>query len=720
MRFFAPCPPGAEDILYQELIQLGATGLARGIRGVGFEGDLQTAYQASLRLRTASRILLELARADAVDENDIYRIAMQIPWEKKFSPTVGFACRATGMVKNPRFATLRLKDAIADRFMKTLSTRPTVDKVSPDIRIEAHWKGRGAAIFLNWSGPPLHERGYRLEHTETAIRETTAAAILALAGWQKDATYTEAFVDPVCGSGTLLAEAAMMAVGAPPGVHRKKWGFSAWADHDENLWRDILNQARIDYGESLANMPVMMGYDIDPEAIKSSRNNLRRAGLGSVVRVAMHDIRQGRPDNWPTTGSGLLCADPPYGHRQSELPVPVYSAIGTVFRTLDPGWRLALLAPDRNAAASSYLKADKFIPVVSGGLNLVMGLYSRQAKKESNIVDVEAERPQVSSNASEITEKKEVILDTKAPALRKALQRNLSALEKWAKKCGISSYRIWDSNMPEFNAAVDWYEGKWLHVQEFEAPAKVSPDVSQRRLSTLVFVLKELLACTNENVFLKTRKRGIRPYTGRNGHGERMIMKENEAKFFVNFTHYLDTGIFLDHRPTRALIRQWVGNGSFLNLFSYTGSATVMAALGGASSTVSVDASNTYLNWCRDNFRLNRVSGMQHKLIRSDAIEWLRNSKDKFSLIFADPPTYSNGAGRGDWSVQEHHQLLIDLAMEHLKPSGMLIFSVNYRRFVLEPSLRKKYVVKDLTQETLHPDFAILSHTHRCWSFSRL
>ncbi|RLW68219.1 MAG: hypothetical protein B6D68_04125, partial [spirochete symbiont of Stewartia floridana] len=507
MRFFAPCPPGAEDILRQECVQLGAAGLAPGIRGVGFEGDLQMAYHASLRLRTASRILLELARADAVDENDIYRIAMEIPWEKKFPPAAGFACRATGTVKNPRFATLRLKDAIADRFTKTLSTRPTVDKINPDIRIEAHWQGRRAAIFLNWSGPPLHERGYRLEHTKTALRETTAAAVLALAGWQKDTANTATFVDPVCGSGTLLAEAAMMAVGAPPGVHRKKWGFSAWADHDENLWLDILNQARIDYGESLTNMPAMMGYDIDPEAVKASRNNLRRAGLGSVVRIAIHDIRKGRPENWPAAGSGLLCADPPYGHRQSEFPVPVYSAIGTVFRTLNPDWRLALLAPDRNAAASSYLKADKFIPMVSGGLNLVLGIYSRQAKKESIILDTKAERAPSSSDPSEIAAPKEIILDTKAPSLRKALQRSLSALGKWAEKCGISSYRIWDSNMPEFNAAVDWYEGRWLHVQEFEAPAKVPPDVSQRRLTTLVSVLKELLSCTDENIFLKTRKR---------------------------------------------------------------------------------------------------------------------------------------------------------------------------------------------------------------------
>lgn len=710
MRFFAPCPPEAENFLRGELDKLGAGGVASGSRGASFEGDLKTAYTAALYLRTASRLLLEITRDGAADEDALYRIAAEIPWEEKFPPTASFACRVTGVPRDrdPRFAVLRLKDAIADRFLRKSRVRPIVDRRNPDIRVEAHWDGRDAVIYLNWSGPPLHERGYRLEQSDTTLRETTAAAVLAMAEWGKIAGDGGAFVDPVCGSGTLLAEAAMMAIDAPPGVHRKRWGFTPWMDHDEVLWQTTLNQARVRFGEGLEHLPVMMGFDIDPNALRVTRKNLRRAGLGTSIRLQAHDIRTGRPELWPSAGRGLLCADPPYGHRAGLDPTPVYQALGAVFRTLSSGWRLALLAPDRKTAASSYLKPDKYLPTISGGMDLILGVYERHGGKEEEPDPRRAAVRHVPAQPR---------LDPKASALRDALQRKLSALEKWAKKSGTTSYRIWDSDMPEFNAAVDWYEGRWLHVQEFAAPAKIPRETSRCRLETLLTVLKELTGCSDENVFLKTRERGVRPYTKQNGRTERMIIRENRARFFVNFTGYLDTGIFLDHRPTRALIREKIGSGRFLNLFSYTGTATVMAALGGASATTSVDVSNTYLNWCRDNLELNRVGGKRHKLIRSDAFSWLKKTGEEFDLIFLDPPTYSNGTGREDWSVQAHHGPLIKLAMRRLKPSGTLIFSENFRRFVLDSSLKKYYHIEEVTRETLHPDFALHAHSHRCWEF---
>ncbi len=709
MRFFAPCPPGAEKYLYRELRELRAGGLQSGSHGVGFDADLPIAYESSLSLRTASRLLLEMGRGRAKTADELYWIAADIPWEEKFLPSVSIACRVTGVPRqhDPRFSVLRLKDAIADRFVKKCGTRPFVDKRNPDVRVEARWDGYEAVIYLNWSGPPLHERGYRLEQSDTALRETTAAAILAMAEWKEIADDGGSFVDPVCGSGTLLAEAAMIAADAAPGIHRKNWGFSYFKNHDEALWRNILTRAQIQFGNALEHLPMIMGFDIDPHAIRVSGNNLRRTGLGSLIRLQTHDVRKGRPDFWPNTRNGLICADPPYGHRDNSDPSPIYASIGELFRTMDTDWHLALLAPDRKTASSSCLKPSKYCPTVSGGMDLVLGVYDKFASKKQSI-PVKREK--------KTTVRSKPVIDSKEAALRTALQRSIGALKKWADKSGITCYRIWDSNIPEYNIAVDCYENRWFHVQEFAAPDGIPGKTSQLRMETFLSVLKELTGCSDADIFLKTWRRGVR--SSHRNKGNRIIVNENQARFFVNLTDYLDTGIFLDHRPTRELVRRTIGHGKFLNLFSYTGTFTVMAALGGAVSTVSVDVSNTYLDWCHDNLKLNRVAGDRHKLVCSDALSWLRRPLDKFDLILIDPPSYSTGAGREDWSVQRHHSEIIRLAASRLNPSGSVLFSVNLRKFVLDSSIGKDYHVVDITRETLHPDFVLQSHSHRCWKIS--
>jgi 23S rRNA (guanine2445-N2)-methyltransferase / 23S rRNA (guanine2069-N7)-methyltransferase len=268
---------------------------------------------------------------------------------------------------------------------------------------------------------------------------------------------------------------------------------------------------------------------------------------------------------------------------------------------------------------------------------------------------------------------------------------------------------------------VDWYEGRWLHVQEFAPPGKIPREKSRQRLNTLIAVLKELTGCSDENLYLKTRERGIRPYGKMGENRDRFIIRENGMRFYVNFTDYLDTGIFLDHRPTRLLIRDIMSetkDGRFLNLFAYTGTASVMAAAGGAVKTVSVDVSNTYLNWSKDNMKLNRLDSSSHSFIRSDSFDFLKNNRSEFSLIFIDPPTYSNGTGRRDWSVQEDHASLIQLAMEHLRPDGILLFSENLRRFKLDRALEGIFSLREITRETTDPDFVRRSGAHRCWEIS--
>ncbi len=716
MNFFVPCPPGAEDILTGELKKLGAGSVLPASRGVGFKGDLTLSYRACLELRTASRILYELVSDRAGTEDELYKLALSYPWDELFPSSLTISCRVTGVPrdKDPRYATLKLKDAVVDRFSQSTGIRPYVDRKTPDIRIEARWDGRNAVIYLNWSGRPLHERGYRLERTDAVLRETTAAAVLAMSGWSEIAGNGGGFVDPVCGSGTLLAEAAMMAVGAPPGIHRKYWGFEGLRLHNDNLWRRILNDATIRYGESLQRMPLMVGFDNDGSALKTARSNLRRAGLNNVIRLERHDITTGRPAFWPAGVIGLVCADPPYGVRTQADPLPVYNALGSMFRTLENGWRLALLAPDRKTAAASCLRAEEYYHTVSGGMDLVLAVYDRiggggKATKMPEISDI-----------SDISDSDNQ-MDSKAPSLKKILEKNFSAMATWAEKTSVTSYRIWDADMPEFNAAVDWYEGRWLHIQEFVPPGSISPEKAHNRLNTLISVLKDVTGCRDENLYLKTRQRGHRPYKKKGDSTNLLIMRENGMRFFVNFIDYLDTGIFLDNRSIRSLIRSKMSvipKGRFLNLFAYTGTASVMAAAGGALQTVSVDISNTYLNWARDNMKLNRLDSSDNSFIKADSFEFLERNKKKFNLIFIDPPAYSNGSGRPDWSMQEDHTVLITLAMKNLSSDGLLLFSENYRRFKLDPDLNRLFSVKEITRETTEPDFFRRNGVHRCWEIS--
>ena len=386
MKFFSPCPPGSREYLLAELEKIGAGSVVPGFQGARFEADLQMAYVIALNSRFASRILLELKWGSVHTEDDLYKLAKDMPWEQYLSSKATIACRATGLPKdkNPNFAVMRLKDAVVDRFRDRGRPRPKVERSNPDIRIEARWNGRQASIYLNWTGDALHERGYRLEGPEAVLRETTASSLLAMANWKNMADGGSVFVDPVCGGGTLLAEAALMAVDAPVGILRKSWGFLPWTGHDNVLWLRVMAKEQTRYKKAIERLSPISGYDISPGVIKAARNNLRRAGLDTRIALNVHDIKQGLPADWPKADSGLIFADPPYGIRSREDPAPIYAALGSAFKTLPPAWRMALLAPDRKIAAMSFLKTEQYLQTVSGGRNIVLGLYERMGGSDRN------------------------------------------------------------------------------------------------------------------------------------------------------------------------------------------------------------------------------------------------------------------------------------------------------------------------------------------------
>jgi len=289
----------------------------------------------------------------------------------------------------------------------------------------------------------------------------------------------------------------------------------------------------------------------------------------------------------------------------------------------------------------------------------------------------------------------------------------------------VGCHRIYDADMPEYAFAIDLYTAedasrRWLVVQEYQAPADIPEDAVRRRRSEALAALVAATGITAESIRLRTRRRHKRgeQYQRREGDGDFHVVRENELRFRVNLDAYLDTGLFLDHRVTRARLRTAARETRFLNLFAYTGSATVYAAAGGAVATTSVDLSATYLDWARQNLRLNGFD-VGHSLVQADVREWLREAAhrgEQYDLVFCDPPTFSNSKRMtGVFDVQRDHAGLIDDCMAVLAPNGLLVFSTNAQKFKLDPALAERWRVEDIGPRTIPPDFARNPQIHRCF-----
>jgi 23S rRNA (guanine2445-N2)-methyltransferase / 23S rRNA (guanine2069-N7)-methyltransferase len=301
------------------------------------------------------------------------------------------------------------------------------------------------------------------------------------------------------------------------------------------------------------------------------------------------------------------------------------------------------------------------------------------------------------------------------------LQKNLKQLGKWARREGVECYRVYDADMPEYAVAIDLY-GDWVHVQEYAAPRTIEPEKAQARLFDALAAIPQALGVDKSKVVVKRRERqsGTKQYTRQAAQGVFREVNEGGVKLLVNLTDYLDTGLFLDHRPLRLRIQKEAAGKRFLNLYCYTATATVHAAKGGARSTTSVDLSKTYLDWARRNLSLNGFSD-KNKLEQGDVMAWLEADRNEYDLIFIDPPTFSNSKRmEGIFDVQRDHVQLLDLAMTRLAPGGVLYFSNNFRKFILDEGLAARYGVEEISAKTLDPDYARNSKIHRAWRLTAL
>jgi 23S rRNA (guanine2445-N2)-methyltransferase / 23S rRNA (guanine2069-N7)-methyltransferase len=719
MNFFVSCGKGLEYLLADELVALGCARATAARAGANVEGSLQDAQRAVLWSRLASRVSWPIAEFDCPDEHALYAGAVAIDWSKHMHVGMSLAVDAhvSGeSITHARYAAQRVKDAIVDTLRGPDGERPSVDLDNPDLRLNlvlrTNKAGATKAILsVDLGGGPLHRRGWRQTQGEAPLKETLAAAVLMRGGWPK--LYAEengALLDPMCGSGTLLIEGALMAADVAPGLSRESRVLqtpSRWRGFDVLHWRGLIGEAESRARAGFAALrPAFHGSDLDPHAIRAARENAERAGVADKIVFETCDIAQ-----LPAMASarGLVVCNPPYDARLAADPM-LYRALGDALKRATPGWKASMLCGDAELARASGLRAAKKYQVFNGAIECALIVCDP-------VLTPQRERPADTALPQALSEGAQMVANR--------LRKNFKATKTSREREGVTCYRIYDADIPEYAAAIDVYTEdetaiRWLHVQEYAAPAEIPEVTTRKRLQELLAGAREALDVPRERVAVKTRAKGKggSKYadSGAFKRGETLAVREGAARLRVNLFDYLDTGLFLDHRPMRLRIAQEAKDARFLNLFAYTGAATAHAAAGGAAQTTSVDLSATYLQWCSDNLRSNGVGGERHRLVQADALQWLLADRGEYDLIFCDPPTFSNSARADDFDVQRDHVRLLKAAMARLSFGGSLYFSNNFRRFRLDESALSEFaVVDDISAETIPADFARNPRIHRAW-----
>ena len=708
--WFASCPRGLENLLLQELKALGADEVRETVAGCAFTGPLAIAYRAALWSRLANRVLWSLAEFRLAEGQTLPEALAAQPWEEWLPARCSFVVDFNGtnkQVRNTQYGAQLVKDAIVDRFRARGLGRPSVERKQPDIRFQVRLHRGQLSLALDLVGDSLHQRGYRSEAGRAPLKENLAAAMLLRADWPGIAARGGALIDPLCGSGTLLIEAAMMAADIAPGVHRKRWAFEKLDMHNAAQWRAIFSdaQSRAEKG-GRASLPEIRGYDASRPVIDKALANIRRAGLEEAVRVSCKPLKALRMPTHKPLQPGLVISNPPYGERLGDVESlrELYRDWGEGLLREFPGWQAAMLTSEKELGMATGLRSHRRYTLYNGSLACQLLLF--ELSEENRL------KPRARPDAEASKEPSEG-----ARMFANRLRKNLQQVQRWARKENHDCYRVYDADMPEYAVAVDVYDGA-VHVAEYQAPSSIRPEDAQRRLDEVRSVLPEVMGVSDAEVAwkLRQRQRGRSQYEAEGERGEFLKVREGQVRLLVNLRAYLDTGLFLDHRPLRLRIAAESGGKDFLNLFCYTATASVHAAAGGARSTTSVDLSNTYLDWGERNLALNGFTAPDHRLERADVRRWLEADQGEYDLILMDPPSFSNSKRmEGDFDVQRDHVDLVMACMARLRPGGVLYFSNNLRSFKLAPEVTKLEGCEDISAQTIDFDFRRTPRIHRCW-----
>ena len=694
LKFFAAAPKGFEFSLAQELQALGASDVKESVAGVYFAADLTVAYRVVMWSRLASRIVLILFQGKVTSQEDLYEESMTIDWPSHFDERTTFAVDFTGTNKwlnNTQFGALKIKDAIVDYFREEGHRRPTVDKQAPEIRINAHLKRDHITIGVNFSGNSMHQRGYRTQTGQAPIKENLACALLMRSQWHD---HKPTLMDPFCGSGTLLIEAALWAADVAPALSRERFGFDFWRGHQDALWQAVVEDAHARAERGLQDCSKRFyGSDQSGHMIRIAKDNATRAGVGHLIEFTCQDAL----DVMPKADQGLLLSNPPFGQRLGEYHqlLHLFYHFGLHLKQHFGGWRVSLLSSDPEVLSALRLKFDKQLQLYNGSLECVLRLY-------------DVRQPEAGYTPPPL-----------APDFVNRLKKNVKQVRKWAKQQGIDCYRVYDADLPDYNVAIDCYQD-FVVIQEYQAPPSVPQATAEKRLTDVLLAVPDILDCHAEQMVVKQRRKqkGKSQYQQQDEDDLQLVVEEYGARFKVNLTQYLDTGLFLDHRLTRKMVGEKSKGKDVLNLFAYTGTASVHAALGGAKSVTTVDMSKTYLRWASENFELNQLFSWQYKFVHADCLQWFAEATGQYDLIFVDPPTFSNSKRMEQtFDVQRDHVQLLGQLKDRLRQGGEIIFSNNKRQFKMDHDAlaAQGLHAKNIDKQTLPLDFKRHADIHNCW-----
>jgi len=707
--FAATCGAGTESLVAEEITSFGGRDLEVGKGVVSWRGSLESGYRACLWSRCASRVFLELHTFPITDQDSIYHGAREIDWGTHFDPQTTFAvdCTVTGDTVesiHSRFAALRVKDGLVDQFRERCGERPSVAVERPGVRLHLLVKNTTAILSLDLSGDSLHRRGYRVDNSLAPLKENLAAAIVQVSGWPQMQALGASLVDPMCGSGTLLIEAALMFGDSAPGLFRTYFGFMGWKGHDRKIWGHLVDEAMArEEAGTAQTWPMIIGYDADHLAVRAARQNVKRAGLDDRIRIERAELAH----LVSPLEKGLVISNLPFGERLSETEEVswLYRAFGRIMKERFSGWRLAVFIANPDLTDSFTLQWEEKFRLYNGPLHCRVLTTTVSPAAEQDF------RWQLT----------DWVPEGDGADFANRLRKNLKKMLKWAVKEQIRCYRVYDRDLLEYNVSIDIYE-KWVHVQEYAPPVSVNAENAAVRFQQVLRCVREILGIRADRVFIKTRERqrGKQQYQQKSTRKKMVEVREGCCSYLANFTDYLDTGVFLDHRPMRMRIHQEAFDKRFLNLFGYTGTATVQAAAGGAVSTTTVDLSATYCRWAKMNLALNGFAFEKNRVISADCMQWLAEERMEYDLIFVDPPTFSNTKKeRRVFDIQRDHYHLVTLAMARLADNGLLIFSTNFRKFVLDPRLLEEYLVVDISRASIPVDFERNQKIHMCWEFRK-
>lgn len=692
---FVSCPRGLEYLLEEEVRSLGLAVTRVSPQGVYGEANLQTIYQLCLWSRLANRVQVILFSGHTVNDEAIRKLCTEFHWQTVFSQDKTLAIEFHGSsetIRNTMFGAQVVKDGIVDHFRRLNGTRPSVDKENAQIRIQAHLKNDILTVSYDVTGYSLHQRGYRSKAGLAPVKENVAAAMLIRAKWPELAAQGYGLQDPFCGAGTIVIEAAMMAAHIAPGLLRQDQSLQYWAQHQPNLWEKLRTQAL----EQVKPMTVtLVGTDADAKMVALAKSNAEIAGVLPLVSFAQYAVK----DSKTTIEQGLVICNPPYGERLGDATqlIPIYQELGSALHQHFKNWQAAVITSNPMLAKAIGLRAKKQYTIFNGQLECKLYCFTISADNEFK----EGMHSAIGPNAQ---------------MLLNRLEKNFSHLQKWARNNNISCYRVYDADLPEYAYAIDIYND-YAVLQEYAAPASVPVHKAEKRSLEVMQVVPRALGIAVDKLVVKQRKqqKGTDQYQKLNQSQRTMVVNEGRAKLKVNLFDYLDTGLFLDHRPLRLRFADLKPGIRFLNCFCYTATASVHAALAGAITT-NIDLSNTYLRWGEENFRLNDIHLAQHQFVQFDCREWLKISRDRFDVIFLDPPSFSNSKRMTDTlDVQRDHVALINSAMRLLNPDGILYFSTNFRQFKLDSQVQERYAVQDISAATIDQDFKRNNKIHYCF-----